>query len=49
MTYVSRESECALEGYQWSRGLRFAVAAISEGNYPPQILTQAGIGQYRPN
>jgi hypothetical protein len=35
--YVSRESDCALEGYQWCGGLCFIFAAISEGNCPPQI------------
>jgi hypothetical protein len=39
MTYVNRESECALEGYQWCGELYFVTTAISEVNYAQQILT----------
>jgi len=37
MTYVSHELECALESYQWCRGLCFVATAILEGNSPLQI------------
>jgi len=39
MTYLSHESECALEGCRWWGGLCFVAAAISEGNCPLQIPT----------
>jgi hypothetical protein len=44
MTYVSLESECALEGYRWCLGLCPVAAAVSEGNCPPQIPTP---GRYK--
>jgi len=40
MTYVSHESDCALEDYQLCRGLCFVVTAISKGNCLLQIHMQ---------
>jgi len=40
MTYVSHKSECALEGYQWCRGLCFVVIGISKGKCLLEILMQ---------
>jgi len=39
MTYTGRESECALEGYQWCGRLCFLADEILEGNCPPQVPT----------